>query len=85
MVVDYVSKWVEAILARTNDHQVMVNFLKEYIFSRFGMLRAIISDGSSHFCNKPIRVLMRKYDIVHKVGLSYHPQKDWFLCLIDAL
>ena len=38
------------------------------------MPRTIISDGGFHFCNKPIGVLMRKYGIVHKAGLPYHPQ-----------
>jgi len=28
VAVDYVSKWVEAIASRTNDHRVMVKFLK---------------------------------------------------------
>ena len=32
MVVDYVSKWVEAIPMRTNDHKVVLKFLKEHIF-----------------------------------------------------
>ena len=49
LAVDYVSKWVEAIPTRTNDHMTVVKFLKENIFSRFGMPRAIISDGGS--CN----------------------------------
>ena len=73
VVIDYVSKWVEAILARTNDHAVVVKFLKEYVFSRFGMLGAIISDGSSHFYNRLISILMTKYEVVHKVGTPYHP------------
>ena len=30
--VDYVSKWVEAIPTRTNDHKVVLKFLKEHIF-----------------------------------------------------
>ncbi|XP_038715980.1 uncharacterized protein LOC120009442 [Tripterygium wilfordii] len=72
--VDYVSKWVEAIPSRTNDHQVVIKFLKENIFSRFGMPRAIISDGGSHFCNAPVRTLMKRYGILHKVGTPYHPQ-----------
>ncbi|XP_052204012.1 uncharacterized protein LOC127809288, partial [Diospyros lotus] len=74
--VDYVSKWVEAIPTRTNDHQVVMKFLKENIFSRFGMPRAIISDGGSHFCNKPVAELMRKYGVVHKVATPYHPQTN---------
>ena len=51
VAIDHVSKWVEAILMRTNDHAIVVKFVKEYNFSRFGMPRAIISDGGSHFCN----------------------------------
>lgn len=40
--VDYVSKWVEAIPTRTNDANVVVSFLKDVIFSRFEIPRAII-------------------------------------------
>ena len=49
LAVDYVSKWVEAVPCRTNDHKVVVRFLKENIFARFGTPRAIISDGGKHF------------------------------------
>ena len=49
--VDYVSKWVEAIACKTNDHRVVVKFLKDTIFAGFGMPKAIISDGGAHFCN----------------------------------
>ncbi|KAH9685896.1 hypothetical protein KPL70_014155 [Citrus sinensis] len=45
VAVDYVSKWVEAISCRTNDHKVVIAFLKSNIVSRFGFPRAIISDG----------------------------------------
>ncbi|KAB2629192.1 hypothetical protein D8674_033987 [Pyrus ussuriensis x Pyrus communis] len=74
VAVDYVSKWVEAIATRTNDHKVVLNFLKDVIFCRFGTPRAIISDGGSHFCNKPFESLMKKYNINHKVATPYHPQ-----------
>ena len=43
--VDYVSKWIEEIPCKTNDHRVVLKFLKAYIFSRFGVPKAIISDG----------------------------------------
>ncbi|KAB2608529.1 hypothetical protein D8674_011697 [Pyrus ussuriensis x Pyrus communis] len=74
VAVDYVSKWVEAIATITNDHKVVLNFLKDVIFCRFGTPRAIISDGGSHFCNKPFESLMKKYNINHKVATPYHPQ-----------
>ena len=38
-------EWVEAIPCKTNDHRVVLKFLKANIFSRFGVLKAIISDG----------------------------------------
>ncbi|VVA30993.1 PREDICTED: LOW QUALITY PROTEIN, partial [Prunus dulcis] len=74
VAVDYVSKWVEATATRTNDHKVVLNFLKDMVFTRFGTPRAIISDGGNHFCNKPFEALMKKYNITHKVATPYHPQ-----------
>ncbi|XP_073137916.1 uncharacterized protein [Henckelia pumila] len=76
LAVDYVSKWIEAIACRTNDHKVVIKFLKENIFSRFGIPRAIISDGGSHFINKSFSSLLRKYGITHKVSTPYHPQTN---------
>ena len=73
VAVDYMSKWVEAVASRTNDNKVVVKFLKENIFSRFGAARAIISDNGTHFCNRSFKALMRKYSITHKLA-PYHPQ-----------
>ena len=72
--VDYVSKWVEEIPCKTNDHKVVLKFLKENAFSRFGVPKAIISDGGTHFCNKPFETLLAKYGVKHKVATPYHPQ-----------
>ena len=72
--VDYVSKWVEAIPCKTIDNGVVLKFLKANIFSRFGVPKAIISDGGSHFCNKHFENLMAKYGVKHRVASSYHPQ-----------
>ena len=72
--VDYLSKWVKAIPSKTNDHRVVLKFLKANIFSRFGVPKAIISDGGSHFYNKPFENLMTKYGVKHKVATPYHPQ-----------
>ena len=70
----YVSKWVEVIPCKTNDHRVVLKFLKANIFSRFGVPKAIISDGGSHFCNKPFENLITKYGVKHIVATPYHPQ-----------
>ncbi|CAL9011890.1 unnamed protein product [Prunus brigantina] len=72
--VDYVSKWVEAAALPTNDAKVVVRFLRKNIFTRFGVPRAIISDGGTHFCNRQFNSLLAKYGITHKVSTPYHPQ-----------
>ena len=69
-----VSKWVEAIPCKTNDHRVVLKFLKANIFSRFGVPKSIISDGGSHFYNKPFENLMAKYGVKQRVATPYHPQ-----------
>ena len=34
VAVDYVSKWVEAVATRTNDHKEVLRFIKHNIFSQ---------------------------------------------------
>ena len=52
----------------------MKKFLQKHVFTRFGVPRAIINDGGSHFCNKLIEDLLKKYGVTQKVATSYHPQ-----------
>ena len=74
LVVDYVSTWIEAIGTTKDDGKTVQNFLKRYIFTRFGVPKALISDGGSHFCNKALESMLSKYGVHHKVTTAYHPQ-----------
>jgi len=65
--VDYVSKWVEAIAAPTNDHKVVLKMFKSIIFPRYGIPKVVISDGGSYFINKVFESLLRKHGVKHKV------------------
>ncbi|CAN6718908.1 unnamed protein product [Malus baccata var. baccata] len=76
LAVDYVSKWVEVKATQTNDSKVVTDFIRTNIFARFGMPRVIISDGGSHFCNRTIEALLRKYNVNHRVSTPYHPQTN---------
>ncbi|KAJ9536445.1 hypothetical protein OSB04_un000380 [Centaurea solstitialis] len=76
VAVDYVSKWVEAIATPTADSKVVIKFLKKHIFTRFGVPRALISDGGSHFCNKYLETVLKKYSVKHRVTTPYHPQAN---------
>ncbi|GJX81311.1 reverse transcriptase domain-containing protein [Tanacetum coccineum] len=73
VVVDYLSKWVEAKALPTNDARVVVKFLKS-LFARFGTPHAIISDRGTHFCNDQFAKVMLKYGVTHRLSTAYHPQ-----------
>ena len=74
--VDYVSKWVEAIRTRRNVFHVVVRFLQENIFARYGMPRAIISDQGSHFENRSFDALLKRYSILYYMASPCHPQTN---------
>jgi len=68
LVVDYVSKWLKAIPIRRNAVKVVVKFLRENIFVRFGMPGAIISDQGTHFTNRSFDALLKQYSIVYRLA-----------------
>ena len=76
LVVDYVSKWVEAIACPINDAKIVIGFIQRNILSIFGALITIISDEGSHFANKLFAKLMSRYGVKHVMGLTYHPQSN---------
>ncbi|XP_073129247.1 uncharacterized protein [Henckelia pumila] len=44
--------------------------------ARFGISRAIISDRGTHFCNRTMASLLKKYHVTHKISTAYHPQSN---------
>nr|GEU69242.1 reverse transcriptase domain-containing protein [Tanacetum cinerariifolium] len=75
VVVEYLSKWVEAKALPTNDARVVCKFLKN-LFARFGTPRAIISDRGTHFCNDQFAKIMQKFGVTHRLATPYHPQTN---------
>nr|GEV56381.1 reverse transcriptase domain-containing protein [Tanacetum cinerariifolium] len=73
VAVDYLSKWVEAMVLPTNDACVVVKFLK-LLFVRFRTARAIISNCGTHFCNYKFAKVMSKYGVTHRLATAYYPQ-----------
>nr|GEU53130.1 reverse transcriptase domain-containing protein [Tanacetum cinerariifolium] len=73
VVVDYLSKWVEAKVLPNNDARVVVKFLKS-LSARFGTPRAIISCCGTHFCNDQFAKVMLKYGVTRRLSTGYHPQ-----------
>ena len=65
VLVDYMSKWVEAMATSRNDAKTVV---KKNIFARFGVPRILISDGGSHFCNTQLQKVLSQYHVNHRVA-----------------
>ncbi|XP_020209668.1 uncharacterized protein LOC109794633, partial [Cajanus cajan] len=43
----------------------------------FGVPRAIVSsDQGTHFCNRSMQALLKKYGVVHRISTPYHPQTN---------
>ncbi|GJT77876.1 reverse transcriptase domain-containing protein [Tanacetum coccineum] len=64
---------VKAEALPTNDTRVVINFLKK-LFSRFGIPKALISDRGTHFCNRQMEKVLKRYGVHHRFATSYHPQ-----------
>ncbi|XP_015947123.1 uncharacterized protein LOC107472067 [Arachis duranensis] len=71
-----VDQWVEAIPTRLDDANTVISFIRNYIVYRYVSPRAIVSDQGSHFCNKKVEALLKRYGVVHKVATAYHPQTN---------
>jgi transposase InsO family protein len=73
VVVDYVSKWVEAMPCRAADSRSSKKMFEDIIFLRFGVPRMVISDGGSHFIDKGFQRYLLRHGILHNVAAPYHP------------
>jgi hypothetical protein len=75
-MVDYVSKWVEAMPCRKASTEESIAMIKSVIFPRFGTPRILISDGGTHFTGKNFKKCLSKLGIEHRVSTAYHPQTN---------
>jgi hypothetical protein len=75
-MVDYVSKWVEAMPCRKASTEESIAMIKSMIFPRFGTPRILISDGGTHFTRKNFKKCISKLGIEHRVSTAYHPQTN---------
>ncbi|GJZ16557.1 reverse transcriptase domain-containing protein, partial [Tanacetum coccineum] len=73
IAIDYMSKWAEAEALPTNDARVVINFLKK-LFSYFGISKALINERGTHFCNRQMEKILKKYRVHHRIATTYHPQ-----------
>ncbi|XP_071939803.1 uncharacterized protein [Coffea arabica] len=56
------------------DEPYLWKYCSDQIIRRYGTPRAIISYRGTHFCNRAMEALLKKYGVTHRVSTSYHPQ-----------
>jgi hypothetical protein len=76
VMVDYVSKWVEAIPCHIASTKESIAMIKSVIFPRFGTPRILVSDGGTHFTGKNFKKCLSKLGIEHRVSMAYHLQNN---------
>jgi transposase InsO family protein len=76
VMVDYVSKWVEAIPCRKASMEESIAMIKSVIFPCFSTLRILISDGGTHFTGKNFKKCLSRLGIEHRVTMAYHLQTN---------
>ena len=76
IIVDYVSKWVEALPYRAADARHARKMFHEVICPHFGTPRMVISDGGSHFIDKTFRAFLKELGAKHNIATPYHPQTN---------
>eukprot|EP00253_Pinus_taeda_P022237 PITA_22237 len=71
---EYFTKWIEAILTKKADHQVIMKFLTENIFTRFGCLTKIVIDNATTFKARELVEMCESMGIKLVHSTSYYPQ-----------
>ncbi len=71
---DYFTKWIEAAPTQNATDKVMINFLLENIFSRFGCPRKIITDNAVAFKSELMKFFCKDYNVVLAHSTPYYPQ-----------
>jgi hypothetical protein len=70
---DYFTKWIEAIPTRNAIDKVIINFLEENIFSRFGCPRKLITDYAQAFKYVSMIELCERYNVTMTHSTPYYP------------
>ena len=76
VVVDYFTKWDEAMPTYVEDGKTAALFLFNHIIARFGVPQSIVTDHGSHLRNQMMEELSSKLGFCHENSTSYYPQAN---------
>jgi hypothetical protein len=73
VVVDYFTKWVEAMPTFNNIADTSVHFFFNHVITRFGVPQQLVSDHGKHFENDIFVKLSSKLGFTHEFASKYYP------------
>ena len=76
MVVDYFTKWDEAMPTVKSDGEIAMHFVFNQIITWFGILKELVTDHGSHFYNRMMEELASKLGYNQGHSSSYYRQAN---------
>ena len=76
VAIDYFTKWPEAKPLLRATAEATSDFIYNEIICRHGCPTYLVSDRGTHFNNKIIEELTKKFEIKHLFSSPYHPQTN---------
>eukprot|EP00253_Pinus_taeda_P004920 PITA_04920 len=71
---DYFTKWVEAIPLKTTNSEAIIEFIDQFIITRFGVPNDIVFDNASYFSGNAMFDFAIKIGFKLKYSANYYPQ-----------
>eukprot|EP00253_Pinus_taeda_P025768 PITA_25768 len=71
---DYFTKWVEAIPLNTTNSEVIIEFIDQFIITRFGVPNDLVFDNASYFSGNSMFEFAIKRRFKLKYSANYYPQ-----------
>src|SRR6266542_6843700 len=76
MVIDYFTKWSIAKALKEATAKAISKFIYQKIICEHRCPEVLQSDQETHFVNRVIEDLMKKFRIKHRLSSPYHPQTN---------
>eukprot|EP00253_Pinus_taeda_P027928 PITA_27928 len=71
---DYFTKWVEAVPLKTANVEHIIDFIDQFIITRFGLPSALMFDNASYFSSNAMIEFALKRGFKLKYSANYYPQ-----------
>ena len=74
VIVDYLTKWVEAVAVPDTSSKHVIKFLKQSVFCRHGVPVRVISDQGTAFTSHEMEEATTRWKVKHVFATAEHPQ-----------